>query len=424
MAARLHPRPARAGHAGTGDSPQRAAAGAAGGDTGVRTGPPPHPRGDPGVRCCPPPPPPPAPPPSWRRSWSRCWGARASSTSGTCSPITSTRFLRNCRNGRSWTPWTPPADAPGGVPVPPLPADPPPPVPPSPVVPSTEDYGGHHNFRLGFLEAGTAKSVTCTYSPELNKLYCRLAKPCPVQVRVGVRPPPGALLRAVAVYKKSEHVAEVVRRCPHHERCGGPGDGLAPAQHLIRVEGNPQARYHDDETTKRHSVAVPYEPPEVGSDCTTVLYNFMCNSSCMGGMNRRPILAILTLEGPGGQILGRRCFEVRVCACPGRDRKIEEENYRKRGGAKGGAKRACHPTAEAPESSKKRVLNPDPEVFCLQVHGRRRYEMLKEINEALEAAEGAVALPRPVKGRRPRGEGLVPRCGKKLLLKGEPVDSD
>lgn len=32
--------------------------------------------------------------------------------------------------------------------------------------------------------------------------------------------------------------------------------------------------------------------------------------------------------------------------------------------------------------------------------------------------------PPRVKGRRPRGEGLVPRCGKKLLLKGEPVDSD
>uniref|UniRef100_A0A8B9NN15 Cellular tumor antigen p53 n=1 Tax=Accipiter nisus TaxID=211598 RepID=A0A8B9NN15_9AVES len=127
---------------------------------------------------------------------------------------------------------------------------------------------------------------------------------------------------------------------------------------------------------------------------------------------------------PRGQILGRRCFEVRVCACPGRDRKIEEENYRKRGGAKGGAKRALSPAAEAPESSKKRVLNPDPEVFCLQVRGRRRYEMLKEINEALEAAEGGAAPPRLVKGRRPRGEGLVPRCGKKLLLKGEPVDSD
>ncbi|XP_032940146.1 cellular tumor antigen p53 [Catharus ustulatus] len=310
----------------------------------------------------------------------------------------------------------------GPPPEPPRQVEPPAP-PPAPVVPSTEDYGGEHDFRLEFRETGTAKSVTCTYSPVLNKLYCRLAKPCPVQVRVGVPPPPGALVRAVAVYKKSEHVAEVVRRCPHHERCGGGKDGNAPAQHLIWVEGNPKARYQDDETTKRHSVAVPYEPPQVGSECTTVLYNFMCNSSCMGGMNRRPILAILTLEGPGGQTLGRRCFEVRVCACPGRDRRLEEENQRKRGGAKGGAKRALPPPAEAPEGSKKKVLEPDNEIFCLQVRGRKRFEMLQMINEALEAKERGETAPKKTKGRRPRGEGPVPR-GKKLLVKVESGDSD
>uniref|UniRef100_A0A8C3N808 Cellular tumor antigen p53 n=1 Tax=Geospiza parvula TaxID=87175 RepID=A0A8C3N808_GEOPR len=240
--------------------------------------------------------------------------------------------------------------------------------------------------------------------------------------RGGPAAPRGAAARP-GVYKKAEHVAEVVRRCPHHERAGGDSDGNAPAQHLIRVEGNPQARYQDDETTKRHSVAVPYEPPEVGSECTTVLYNFMCNSSCMGGMNRRPILTILTLETPGGQILGRRCFEVRVCACPGRDRRHEEETQRKRGGAKGGAKRALSPPAEAPESSKKRAQEPDDDIFLLRVRGRKRYEMFCKVNYALERTYDGEAAPQKSKGRRPRGEGRVPR-GKKLLLKAESGESD
>ncbi|XP_057244948.1 cellular tumor antigen p53-like, partial [Malurus melanocephalus] len=98
------------------------------------------------------------------------------------------------------------------------------------------------------------------YSPVLNKLFCRPAKPCPVQVRVAAPPPPGAVLRALAI---------------------------------TEIAKTPQKSQRKPQISPRHSVAVPYEPPEVGSECTTVLYNFMCNSSCMGGMNRRPILTIL-----------------------------------------------------------------------------------------------------------------------------------
>lgn len=37
----------------------------------------------------------------------------------------------------------------------------------------------------------------------------------------------------------------------------------------------------------------------------------------------------VSLTSPSGQVLGRRCFEARICACPGRDRKADEDSIRK-----------------------------------------------------------------------------------------------
>ncbi|XP_029310786.1 cellular tumor antigen p53 [Cottoperca gobio] len=295
-------------------------------------------------------------------------------------------------------------------------------TPPASTVPVTTDHPGEYGFQLRFQKSGTAKSVTSTYSELLNKLYCQLAKTSPVEVLVSKELPPGTVLRATAVYKKSEHVAEVVRRCPHHQN----EDAAEHRSHLIRVEGSQRAQYFEDQHTKRQSVTVPYEPPQLGSEITTILLSFMCNSSCMGGMNRRPILTILTLETPEGLVLGRRCFEVRICACPGRDRKTEEENSTKLQNGTMQIKKRKSAPPPAPTSMKKSksassAEEEDKDVHILRVRNREHYEMLKKILEGLELLDKESKTKIKVSVKQ---EFARPSSGKRPLQRGERSDSD
>ncbi|NP_001119803.1 tumor protein p73 isoform c [Mus musculus] len=275
---------------------------------------------------------------------------------------------------------------------------------PAPVIPSNTDYPGPHHFEVTFQQSSTAKSATWTYSPLLKKLYCQIAKTCPIQIKVSTPPPPGTAIRAMPVYKKAEHVTDIVKRCPNHELGRDFNEGQsAPASHLIRVEGNNLAQYVDDPVTGRQSVVVPYEPPQVGTEFTTILYNFMCNSSCVGGMNRRPILVIITLETRDGQVLGRRSFEGRICACPGRDRKADEDHYReqqalnesttKNGAASKRAFKQSPPAIPALGTNVKKRRHGDEDMFYMHVRGRENFEILMKVKESLELME---LVPQPL----------------------------
>ncbi|XP_010848270.1 PREDICTED: tumor protein p73 [Bison bison bison] len=269
---------------------------------------------------------------------------------------------------------------------------------PAPVIPSNTDYPGPHHFEVTFQQSSTAKSATWTYSPLLKKLYCQIAKTCPIQIKVSAPPPPGTAIRAMPVYKKAEHVTEVVKRCPNHELGRDFNEGQsAPASHLIRVEGNNLSQYVDDPVTGRQSVMVPYEPPQVGTEFTTILYNFMCNSSCVGGMNRAPRAHGSGCTLDSGQVLGRRSFEGRICACPGRDRKADEDHYREQqalneSAAKSGAasKRAFKqspPTVPALGTNVKKRRHGDDDVYYIHVRGRENFEILMKVKESLELME-------------------------------------
>ncbi|CAL8319133.1 unnamed protein product [Merluccius merluccius] len=129
----------------------------------------------------------------------------------------------------------------------------------------------------------------------------------------------------------------------------------------------------------------------------------MCNSSCVGGMNRRPILIIITLETRDGQVLGRRSFEGRICACPGRDRKADEDHFREQQAlndsvAKNGNanKRNFKQTPQNIPSQNvnmKKRRSGEEEIYYIPVRGRENFELLMRIKDSLELVE---LVPQPL----------------------------
>ena len=93
------------------------------------------------------------------------------------------------------------------------------------------------------------------------------------------------------------------------------------------------AIYEEDEKSKRLSVLVPFERPQGGTHYCGHLYEFMCLNSDVGGINRKPVKLIFTLEqdnGEGGlSVIGRVVFGLRTCSCPKRDKKQDEIKYAK-----------------------------------------------------------------------------------------------
>ena len=47
-----------------------------------------------------------------------------------------------------------------------------------------------------------------------------------------------------------------------------------------------------------------------------MLFNFSCMNNCVGGINRRRLLIVFTLEKRSpGRILGRQAVDIKVCRC-------------------------------------------------------------------------------------------------------------
>ncbi|XP_064611404.1 cellular tumor antigen p53-like isoform X2 [Liolophura sinensis] len=254
---------------------------------------------------------------------------------------------------------------------------------PVPAVPSNTNYAGEYGFEISFSQPSKeTKSTTWTYSDLLKKLYVRMATTCPVRFKTARTPPNGTIIRAMPIFMKPEHVQEVVKRCPNHATCKEHNENHPAPTHLVRCE-HKCAQYVMDDYTGRQSVVIPNEATQAGSEWVVNLFQFMCLGSCVGGPNRRPIQIVFTLE-KDQKVLGRRAVEVRICACPGRDRKADEKAVLP---AKPSPKKALSKMTVGTEittiGAKKRKLN-DEDTYTLTVRGKENYEILCRLRDSLE----------------------------------------
>lgn len=261
--------------------------------------------------------------------------------------------------------------------------------PPQVTSPSTSEFHGEYNFRM-VLETQPKKVANpdWIFSVTQKKLYIKSKTPCPVRFLTTGPPPSGAFIRAMPVFRQPEHAKDVVRCCRNHteEYSGSPAIG-----HFLRCD-NQDAVYEECPLTTRHSVRIPLRAPPSAQETEELgvheLFYFICNNSC-GGLNRRPIQIIFTLENISGSAVLGRCFvNVRVCACPGRDSKqeIEAINRPKR---KKPNKSGSHglPAGFGPQdlqSFGSKMSKEDSTVYNLKICGFNNYLMLKRIAIALE----------------------------------------
>ncbi|KAK3735757.1 hypothetical protein QZH41_008909, partial [Actinostola sp. cb2023] len=301
-------------------------------------------------------------------------------------------------------------------------------------VPPNTDFPGRYQFDIGFQEekGQPVKSAPWTYSQQLEKLFIQMRNLVPIRFIIRGCPPPGSYIKCVVVYKQPEYFREVVERCINHMT--KHKDGHPAPKHLLRCE-NESTKYQTCQFTGRHSITIPVREFEVGVNYFTEMIQFMCFNSCPGGLNRRAINVIFSLE-KNNQVIGRKILESRICACPGRDRGNEEiaENKKKVPNASttsntqatqphpDQAVSSCHETPPATPvedhtnhvtisdepkddnrpslkrsatkitdgfqlhslSAYKRIKREEDEVFTIQVHGREKYELLLKIKEGLD----------------------------------------
>ncbi|XP_042220943.1 uncharacterized protein LOC121865498 isoform X1 [Homarus americanus] len=275
-------------------------------------------------------------------------------------------------------------------------------------VPVLSDSEGEYGFQVTVEDKErTTKSPMWLMSRITNKLYTNINKAVPFEI--SLKKPIDISqfsIRAVPVFSSPQFLRTNVNRCPNHAAPADATNHDFPfTEHVVRAD-HPGARYVTS-SSGRLSVVVPLDTLQDGSEYTPILLRFMCLGSCVGGINRRPIAIILTLENRVGEVCGRKMIDVRVCACPTRDIKTDEQTILNKGGKRKGST-VVQEKVSLVARKKPRTLEPktepqddDDKMFYIPVRGHQLYNFLLDMKAVYYCNHPDYAAKYPDDNTRP-----------------------
>lgn len=267
-------------------------------------------------------------------------------------------------------------------------------------VPTLTNLEGKYGFTVSVDDKErSTKSPMWLMSTIVNKLYTNLNKAVPFEVRMNNPPTDDDKLyiRAILVFSSPEFLRTNVTRCPNHAATAEATNHDFPyPNHVVRAD-HPAAQYQES-PSGRLSVVVPLDLHQNSPDYALILLRFMCLGSCVGGINRRPISIVITLENGQAEVLGRKVIDVRVCACPTRDIRTDEQAVSNRGVKRKGS------STQAQQIIKKKPKMVEPkldldegsqEVFNIKVQGRQLYTFMLNMMRVYYSTHPEYALRYP-----------------------------
>ena len=159
----------------------------------------------------------------------------------------------------------------------------------------TDGWQGDCGFNVTVRPASVSgRQLPYVFSNKTAKLYMDMMVAVPFCFTYAVVVGPSALhIRGLPIYNESHHIQTLVRRCPNRR---APEDSSNIAGQLMDVVHAERQRASYHEETERCSVSVPLKAPEPGTEDYQVLFNFSCMNNCVGGITRRRLLVLFTLE--------------------------------------------------------------------------------------------------------------------------------